>query len=327
MSDLLEIKGLKKYFQVRSGLFGRKHYLHAVDDVSLTIKAGNCFGLVGESGCGKSTLSRTILKTYSPTAGTISFCSKDLFQMDKTDEKKSKKEIQMVFQDPYWSVNPKMKVGAIIEEPLVTHLKMTRQDRESEAKRLLQEVGLSEDFYYRYPHQLSGGQRQRVGIARAIALNPKLIILDEPTSALDMSVQAQILNLLKELQQAKGFTYLFISHDLSVIKYMCSKLAVMYMGEIVEMGEADTIFHSPKHPYTQLLFKSLPTLDQEDFTLAMFEGEMPKVIDPPEGCRFASRCPYATGSCMNKQELLQMNKESTHLVRCHLVDKLARKTV
>jgi oligopeptide/dipeptide ABC transporter ATP-binding protein len=327
MSDLLEIKDLKKYFPIRSGLFGRKHLLHAVDDVSFTIKEGECFGLVGESGCGKSTLSRTILKTYSPTDGTISFCNKDLFQMDKTDEKKSKKEIQMVFQDPYWSVNPKMKIGAIIEEPLITHLKLTKQERESEAKRLLLDVGLSEEFYYRYPHQLSGGQRQRVGIARAIALHPKLIILDEPTSALDMSVQAQILNLLKELQQSKGFSYLFISHDLSVIKHMCSKLAVMYLGEIVEMGEAKEIFHSPKHPYTQLLFKSLPTLDQEDFTLAMFEGEMPKAVDPPDGCRFASRCPHATVACENKQVLLHMSNNQTHLVRCHLAEELEEQIV
>jgi oligopeptide/dipeptide ABC transporter ATP-binding protein len=324
LSDLLVVKDLQKFFPIRTGMFGKKHFLHAVDQVSLTIKEGECFGLVGESGCGKSTLSRTIMKTYSPTGGTISFSNMDLFQMDKAEEKKCRKDIQMVFQDPYWSVNPKMRVGSIIEEPIVTHLKVTRQEREAQVKLLLQEVGLSEEFYYRYPHQLSGGQRQRVGIARAIALNPKLIILDEPTSALDMSVQAQILNLLKKLQQSKGFTYLFISHDLSVIKHMCSKIAVMYLGEIVEMGNAEEIFDSPKHPYTRLLFKSLPTLNQEDFELAMFNGEMPKAVEPPDGCRFASRCKFAVDSCTVKQDLMPMNSRSTHLVRCHLAQELAR---
>jgi len=324
LSNLLEIKEVKKYFPVRTGLWGKKHFLHAVDNVSLAIREGECFGLVGESGCGKSTLSRTILRSYSPTEGTISFLGQDLFQMSSDKEKQSKKDIQMVFQDPYWSVNPKMRIGAIIEEPLATHLKMSRQEREAEAKRLLREVGLSEDFYYRYPHQLSGGQRQRVGIARAIALNPKLIILDEPTSALDMSVQAQILNLLKDLQKSKGFTYLFISHDLSVIQYMCSRLAVMYLGEIVEMGDTREIFAAPKHPYTQLLLQSLPTLGQTDFTLTMYEGEMPKAIDPPEGCRFITRCPFAVSTCQVKQELVTMRECENQVVRCHLAGELAR---
>ncbi|WP_174727044.1 ABC transporter ATP-binding protein [Mesobacillus harenae] len=319
MSELIEVKNLKKYFPVRKGLFGKKHFVHAVDDITFSIKQGECFGLVGESGCGKSTLSRTILRSYNPTEGTITFSNKDLFSLNKQDEKQSRKDIQMVFQDPYWSVNPKMTIGSIIEEPIVTHLKLTKKEREAEAKRLLHEVGLSPDFYSRYPHQLSGGQRQRVGIARAIALNPKLIILDEPTSALDMSVQAQILNLLKDLQRSKGFTYLFISHDLSVIKHMCSRLAVMYLGEIVEMGEASKIFKKPEHPYTKLLFNSLPTLEQTDFTLSMFEGEMPKAIDPPKGCRFASRCKYAVDACSKKQELFFINEESSHQVRCHLL--------
>lgn len=318
MSELLQIKHLKKYFPLRKGAFGKKHFVHAVDDITLSIKQGECFGLVGESGCGKSTLSRTILRTYNPTEGTIKFLDKDLFNLNKQEEKESRKDIQMVFQDPYWSVNPKMTVGAIIEEPIITHLKLPKKERETEAKRLLNEVGLSEEFYNHYPHQLSGGQRQRVGIARAIALNPKLIILDEPTSALDMSVQAQILNLLKDLQKSKGFTYLFISHDLSVIKHMCSRVAVMYLGEIVEIGDAAKIFRQPEHPYTKLLFDSLPTLDQTDFTLSMFDGEIPKAIDPPEGCRFLSRCKYAVDDCIKKQELLRIDESSNHQVRCHV---------
>lgn len=318
MSNIVEIKGLKKYFPVRTGMFGKKQFVHAVDDITLTLKEGESFGLVGESGCGKSTLARTILRSYSPTDGTITFKNKDIFGMNRKEKHESRKSIQMVFQDPYWSINPKMTIGAIVEEPLQTHLQLSKQEREQEVKRLLGEVGLSAEFYKRYPHQLSGGQRQRVGIARAIALKPKFIILDEPTSALDMSVQAQVLNLLKNLQREYNFTYLFISHDLSVIKHMCSKIAVMYLGEIVEIGDTETVFENPQHPYTQLLFSSLPTLDQTDFTLSFFEGEMPKAIDPPPGCRFASRCPHAQESCLaTKQELLERTTEG-QLVRCHL---------
>ncbi|MEH7123016.1 oligopeptide/dipeptide ABC transporter ATP-binding protein [Bacillus sp. JJ1773] len=318
MTDLLEVVNLKKYFPVRTGLFRKKSFLHAVDDVSFSIKEGECFGLVGESGCGKSTISRTILRSLAPTDGSVIFGNKDLFTLNKLEDKKSRKEIQMVFQDPYWSVNPKMTIGSIIEEPMKTHLSLNNQEREAEAKRLLYEVGLSEDFYKRYPHQLSGGQRQRVGIARAIALNPKFIILDEPTSALDMSVQAQILNLLKDLQQSKGFTYLFISHDLSVIKHMCTRVGVMYLGEFVEIGEVDQVFDKPAHPYTQLLLQSLPTIDEQSaFSLTMYEGEMPKAIDPPEGCRFAQRCLYAVEDCSEKQELVDY--DDGRMVRCHLV--------
>lgn len=316
MTDLVKIKQLKKYFPVRTGLFGKKQFVHAVDDITLSLKEGDSLGLVGESGCGKSTLARTILRSYTPTKGTVKFQNKDIYQMGKLELKNSRKDIQMVFQDPYWSINPRMTIGSIIEEPLITHLKLTKQERTEEVKHLLHQVGLSEDFYSRYPHQLSGGQRQRVGIARAIALNPRFIILDEPTSALDMSVQAQILNLLKDLQKTHNFTYLFISHDLSVIKYMCSKIAVMYLGEIVEIGNVDDVFANPEHPYTQLLFNALPSLDG-DFKLSFFEGEMPKAIDPPIGCRFASRCPYATESCKsNKQNLLEISEG--HMVRCHL---------
>lgn len=316
MSNLVEVQGLKKYFPVRKGLFANKQFVHAVDDISLTIKEGESFGLVGESGCGKSTLARTILRSYKPTEGTIKFNNKDIFQMSRKETQESRKDIQMVFQDPFWSINPKMTIGSIIEEPLKTHLNLSSIERESIVKRLLSEVGLAEDFYKRYPHQLSGGQRQRVGIARAIALKPKFIILDEPTSALDMSVQAQILNLLKELQREYNFTYLFISHDLSVVKYMCSKIAVMYLGQIVEIGDTESIFNEPQHPYTQLLFKSMPTLDQSDFTLTYYEGEMPKAIDPPVGCRFASRCPFAQDACLANAQLLREATSENHLVRC-----------
>lgn len=314
---LLELNQVKKYFPVRTGLFGKKKNVHAVDDISFSIQEGECFGLVGESGCGKSTLSRTILRSYSPTSGTITFNGKNLNQLSKLEEKNSRRDIQMVFQDPYWSVNPKMKVGSIIEEPLLTHTTLSKDERKEKVKSLLSEVGLPADFYNRFPHHLSGGQRQRVGIARAIALDPKFIILDEPTSALDMSVQAQILNLLKDLQKNKGYTYLFISHDLSVIKHMCSQVAVMYLGEIVEIGTTEQVFLEPKHPYTKLLFQSLPSIDDENFSFKMVEGEIPKAIDPPTGCRFATRCPFVMEACVQQKQDLEM-KDSGQAVRCHL---------
>lgn len=283
---LLEIDRLSKFFTVRSGWLGNKQTVHAVDDVSFSIAEGECFGLVGESGCGKSTLSRTLLRLYLPTMGTVRFGGRDMYSLSRSEAKNVSRQIQMVFQDPYWSINPKMTIGAIVEEPLITHTDMSRAERVARVGQLLEKVGLPADFAGRFPHQLSGGQRQRVGIARAIALDPKLLILDEPTSAMDMSVQAQILNLLKDLQAEKQLTYLLVSHDLSVIKHMSSRVAVMYLGQIVELGTTDELFANPLHPYTQLLMQSVPTVDETEFALSFYEGEMPKAVNPPRRLPF-----------------------------------------
>ncbi|RNB80034.1 ATP-binding cassette domain-containing protein [Brevibacillus fluminis] len=316
-TPILEVEQLSKFFTVRTGWLGDKQTVHAVDDVSFSLQPGECFGLVGESGCGKSTLSRTLLQLYRPTAGTVRFEGQDLFSMGKREARENSKHIQMVFQDPFWSINPKMKIGAIVEEPLVTHTKLSKAEREAKVRELLEQVGLPADFAKRFPHQLSGGQRQRVGIARAIALDPRMVILDEPTSALDMSVQAQILNLLKDLQEQKKLTYLLVSHDLSVIKHMCTRMAVMYLGQIVEMGDAASIFNNPLHPYTQLLLQSLPSIDETEFALSFFEGEMPKAVNPPAGCRFATRCPHKMDTCQTTpQQLLEV--KPGHWVRCQV---------
>ncbi|RNB81299.1 ABC transporter ATP-binding protein [Brevibacillus fluminis] len=316
-TPILEVEQLKKFFSVRNGWFGKMQTVHAVDDVSFSLQEGECFGLVGESGCGKSTLSRTLLKLYAPTTGTIRFNGQDLFSLNKRDARKNSKNIQMVFQDPFWSINPKMKIGAIIEEPLLTHMRLSFTEREHKVRELLEQVGLPADFAGRFPHQLSGGQRQRVGIARAIALDPRLVILDEPTSALDMSVQAQILNLLKDLQEKKNLTYLLVSHDLSVIKHMCSRLAVMYLGQIVEMGSTEEIFNDPLHPYTKLLLQSLPVIDETEFALTFYEGEMPKAVNPPPGCRFATRCPYHMDICQTEPQELREVRPG-HWLRCQI---------
>ncbi|MET3292449.1 UNVERIFIED_CONTAM: oligopeptide/dipeptide ABC transporter ATP-binding protein [Brevibacillus sp. OAP136] len=314
-TPILEVEQLSKFFTVRTGWLGDKQTVHAVDDVSFSLQPGECFGLVGESGCGKSTLSRTLLQLHRPTAGTVRFEGQDLFAMGKREARENSKHIQMVFQDPFWSINPKMKIGAIVEEPLVTHTKLSKAEREAKVRELLEQVGLPADFAKRFPHQLSGGQRQRIGIARAIALDPRMVILDEPTSALDMSVQAQILNLLKDLQEQKNLTYLLVSHDLSVIKHMCTRMAVMYLGQIVEMGDAASIFNNPLHPYTQLLLQSLPSIDETEFALSFFEGEMPKAVNPPAGCRFATRCPHKMDTCQTTpQQLLEV--KPGHWVRC-----------
>ncbi|UFJ40773.1 ABC transporter ATP-binding protein [Brevibacillus humidisoli] len=320
MADsILEVEHLKKYFTVRTGWLGKKQTVHAVDDVSFFIREGECFGLVGESGCGKSTLSRTLLSLYKPTEGTVRFAGQDISALSRSLAKEQSQQLQMVFQDPYWSINPKLRVGAIIEEPLLTHTAMSKAKREAKVRELLEAVGLPADFAGRFPHQLSGGQRQRIGIARAIALDPKLVILDEPTSALDMSVQAQILNLLKDLQEQKQLTYLLVSHDLSVIKHMCSRVAVMYLGQIVEMGTVEELFAHPLHPYTRLLLQSVPTVDETEFALSFYEGEMPKAVNPPVGCRFAMRCPQKNETCETTPQQLAEVRPG-HWVRCQLAE-------
>ena len=316
---LIKVENLKKYFSVRAGLLKRTvDYIKAVDDASFSIMKGETFGLVGESGCGKTTLGRTILRLLPPTAGKIFFEKKNILDLGYEMLRRLRREIQIVFQDAYWALNPRMIIKNIIGEPLDTHLKLSRKEKEERIVDLLSIVGLSEDHMMRYPHEFSGGQRQRICIARAIALNPKFLVLDEPTSALDVSVQSQILNLLRDLQQRLKFTYLFISHDLSVVQHLSNKIGVMYLGQIIEIGSCEEIFSNPLHPYTKALFAVVPLPDPElRKEFLPLKGEIPSIINPPKGCRFHTRCPEAKEICTREQpRLRKINKD--HSVSCHI---------
>lgn len=311
MSDvqdiILDAKNIKKYFPIKKGLLHR-HVgdVKAVDDVSITVKRGETIGLVGESGCGKSTFGRTLIRLYEPTAGQISFNGKDFLQLSGQDLRASRKNIQMIFQDPYASLDPRMTIGQIIEQPFVIHNLLSKSEREERVKELLVLVGLQPAYINRYPHEFSGGQRQRISIARAIALNPELIICDEPVSALDVSIQAQILNLLEDLQNKLNLTYIFISHDLSVIEHICDRVAVMYLGKIVEIAKRDDLYQSPQHPYTKALLSSIPTIGTGKKKMArILTGEIPSPINPPSGCSFHPRCPYVMDICKREVPLLQ----------------------
>ncbi|WP_137290436.1 ABC transporter ATP-binding protein [Natronorubrum halophilum] len=304
---LLRVSGLSKHFPVESGLLSGLNVswdgpvpsvgfdrasLKAVDDVSFDIRRGETLGLVGESGCGKSTLARTILRLLEPTSGTIEFEGTDITTLGGEDLRQRRRDMQMVFQDPQSSLNPRMKIGQIVEEPLKTHGLLDGDGREVRARELLERVGLDADHYNRYPHEFSGGQRQRVNLARALALDPDLIICDEPVASLDVSIQAQVLNTMKELQAEFGLTYLFIAHDLSVIRQISDRVAVMYLGKIVELGDKEEVYENPKHPYTKALLDSIPVPDprkrNERKTLS---GDLPSPVNPPSGCRFRTRCP------------------------------------
>lgn len=303
---ILQADHIKKYFPIKKGLF-LKHVgdVKAVDDVSLTIRRGETLGLVGESGCGKSTLGRSLIRLYEPSAGSIQFNGKDFLKLSGEDLRKSRKNIQMIFQDPYASLDPRMTVGQIIEQPFVIHNILAPKEREDRVKELLQLVGLRPSHINRYPHEFSGGQRQRISIARAIALNPELIICDEPVSALDVSIQAQILNLLKDIQAKLNLTYIFISHDLSVIEHVCDRIAVMYLGRIVEIAERDELYANPQHPYTKALLASIPAIGQGKKRMSkILKGEIPSPINPPSGCSFHPRCPHAFDRC--KKEVPQL---------------------
>ena len=318
---LLEVLNLKKYYPIRSGIFGRiVGYVKAVDGVSFMIGYGKVLGLVGESGCGKTTVAKCILRLVEPTAGSILFEGKDLVKIKGKELKKQRKYIQAVFQNPFLSLNPRLKVKNIIAEPLTTHMKLARAEVMKRVKKLLELVGLPTTIANRYPHELSGGQAQRVAIARAIALNPKLVILDEPTSALDVSVQAQILNLLAELKDKLNLSYLIISHDLSVVRYISDDVAVMYLGKIVEISETEELFENPTHPYTQALLSAVPEPDPEIKKLRkriILQGEPPSPINPPSGCRFHPRCPYVMDIC-RKEEPPMIEIKPRHKVWCWL---------
>lgn len=319
---LLEVGDLKTYFPVKGGLLkNTKEYLKAVDGISFTLEEGDTLGLVGESGCGKSTTGRSILRLIEPTEGSVKYKGVEVTSMGKKELRKLRKEMQIVFQDPYASLNPRKQVGSIIEEGLSTHgIGRDSKERKEMVLELLEKVGLNATAYERYPHEFSGGQRQRIGIARAIAVNPSLIIADEPVSALDVSIQAQILNLFQDLQDSMGLTYIFIAHDLSVVKHISDKIGVMYLGRMVEMALRDDLFARPSHPYTQALMSAVPvpdpTIKKERIILT---GDVPNPSNPPTGCTFHPRCRSCMDICA-KITPKPVEISPGHVVSCHLYD-------
>lgn len=316
---LLEVKNLKTYYPIKGGIFRKTvAVVKAVDDISFEIKKGETLGLVGESGCGKSTAGRTILRLLDATEGQIIFDGDDITDIRGVSLRKVRKNFQMVFQDPYASLNPMMMVGDLISEPIRNFTNKSSKELKPEVMELLTKVGLPEDAYYKYPHEFSGGQRQRIGIARALALKPKLIIADEPVSALDVSVQSQVLNLLKELQDEFDLTFLFIAHDLSVVKHMSDRIGVMYLGGLVEVAEKSSLYAEPLHPYTQALISAIPEPDpRKKKERIILEGDVPSPIDPPKGCTFHPRCAHAIPECQQVKPTLKEVKPG-HRVACHL---------
>jgi len=318
-NNLLEVKNLKKYFPIKKGIFSRTvGYVKAVDGVDITIREGETMGLVGESGCGKSTTGRTILRLIEPTDGEVIFKGKNVFKLNKNQMRQLRKEMQIIFQDPYASLNPRMTVGDIIGEPLEIHRLAFGKEREERVLELLDVVGLRPQHIRRYPHEFSGGQRQRIGIARALAVNPKLIICDEPVSALDVSIQAQVINLMEELQEKFGLTYLFIAHDLSVVKHISDRVAVMYLGKVVELADKKELYDSPQHPYTQALLSAIPIPDPElKREKILLKGDVPSPVNPPRGCRFHTRCREYKDIC--KEEVPKLKDIGNgHFVACHM---------
>ncbi|HKA32709.1 MAG TPA: dipeptide ABC transporter ATP-binding protein [Candidatus Binatia bacterium] len=316
--SLLEIHNLKKYFPVGGGLFSsHKGEVRAVDGVDLTVEEGETLGIVGESGCGKSTLGRTILRLIEPTAGEIRFEGKDLLKLSSRELRQMRREMQIIFQDPYASLNPRMRVGEIVGEGLEIHKLARGRKKRERVMELLHQVGLREDHYDRYPHEFSGGQRQRIGIARALAVNPRFIVADEPVSSLDVSIQAQIINLLQELQQKMHLTYFFISHDLRVVEHLSHRVAIMYLGKIVEIAPSEKIYRDAKHPYTRALLSAVPLPDPErKKERIVLHGDVPSPVNPPPGCSFHPRCAYREDVCDKIEP--ELESADGHAVSCHV---------
>jgi len=309
---ILDVKNLVKYFP--SG----KQPVQAVDRIDFDIYEGETLGLVGESGCGKSTTGRLTIRLIEPTAGTVLFRNQDVTQMRENRMKEMRREMQMIFQDPFSSLDPRKTIGDTIRRPIIVHNLLPKNEQFGRVLELMEKVGLDPNWVNKFPHELDGGRRQRVGIARALAVNPKYIVCDEPVSALDVSIQAQVLNLLQDLQEDMGLTYLFISHDLSVVKHLSNRIAVMYLGKIVEMASADDLFNAPMHPYTQALLSAIPipSIDNKRDRI-LLEGDVPSPKDPPKGCRFHTRCPYAADRC-RQEEPFSVEYAPQHFVACHL---------
>lgn len=319
---LLEINHLKAYFPVkRKSMKEEKKMVKAVDDISIEIYRGETLGIVGESGSGKSTFGRTILKLVEPTAGEVLYKGQPIQHLKGNKLQSYRNQMQMIFQDPFASLNPRMRIGAIIEEPMKLQLTLTKEQRKERVKELLQKVGLPEDAMHKFPHEFSGGQRQRIGIARALAIRPEFIIADEPVSALDVSVQSQVLNLMMDLQEEFHLTYLFISHDLSVVKHISDRVAVLYLGRVVEIGTKKELYAHPLHPYTQALLSAIPVVHfDEPKQEILLKGELPSPINPPVGCVFHTRCPYVLERCQQERPKLQ-EKNANQRVACFLYDK------
>jgi len=318
--DILVVKNLKKYFPIKAGLGEKKMVVKAVDDVSFSIKKGTTMGLVGESGCGKSTTGRTILRLYDKTDGTVLFDGVDVHSLSKKELRKLRTKMQIIFQDPYSSLSPRLPIGEIIGEAVREHGLVPKEELDDYVTKIMLSCGLQPYHKDRYPHEFSGGQRQRICIARAIALNPEFVVCDEPVSALDVSVQAQVINLLKDLQDELGLTYLFVSHDLSVVEHISDTVGVMYLGGMVELGATEDIFENPLHPYTKALFSAIPTPDPEVKTdRIILEGSIPSPANPPSGCKFHTRCSECMEICKTEVPV-EKNMGNGHMVRCHLYD-------
>lgn len=318
-TPLLKVNHLKKYFPIKKGMFGKiAGHVKAVDDVSFFVNEGETLGIVGESGCGKSTTGRVLMRLLEPTEGEIEFDGKNLTSLSNEEMRKTRRDIQMVFQDPYASLNPRHTIGKILEEPLIVHGVSDPKERKKKVREFLEIVGLNAYHASRYPHQFSGGQRQRIGIARALMTNPKLIIADEPVSALDVSIQAQVLNLMQDLQKEFNLTYIFIAHDLGVVRHISDRVAVMYLGKIVELADSEQLYEKPMHPYTQALLSAVPVPDPDyQKEQIIIEGDIPNPADPPTGCTFHTRCPFKMDICTKVTPRL-VEQSTGHSVACHL---------
>ncbi|HBY58079.1 MAG TPA: peptide ABC transporter ATP-binding protein [Candidatus Atribacteria bacterium] len=318
MEKLVEVKNLKKWFLIGKSPLGKKEAIRAVDDVSFYIKKKEVLGLVGESGCGKTTCGKVILRILEPTDGSIFFDGQEISHISRKEMLKFRKRMMIIYQDPFGSLDPRMTIGATIAEPMEVHKIGSKKEQEKRVIEIMEKVGLFPDQINRYPHEFSGGQRQRIGIARALATNPEFIVADECVSALDVSIQAQIINLLQDLQKEFGLTLLFVAHDLSVIKHICDRVAVMYLGKIVETAPKKELFNNPKHPYTQALLSAIPIPDPKLRKRGeILMGDVPSPINPPSGCRFHTRCPYVKAICKEEEPKLETS-ENTHRVACHL---------